>query len=110
MAYYNVSGEKKEEWKQKAVENQNKAKALIKKISDGFTNDPGQIAELLEFASRFYKYSIGNTELIKAQNPGATYVQSYNAWKKEGIHVNKNETDGLVCFDIHNEIYIGKVS
>ena len=35
MAYYNVSGEKKEEWKQKAVENQNKAKALIKKISDG---------------------------------------------------------------------------
>jgi len=88
---YTVSEEKRKEWKQKAVDNQNKARELIKEISDGYTKDPDQLAELLEFASRFYKYSINNTELIKAQNPGALFVQSFDAWKHMDAHVKKGE-------------------
>lgn len=86
-----VNEEKRKEWKQKAIDNQNKARKLIKEISDGYTKDPDQLAELLEFASKFYKYSINNTELIKAQNPGAMFVQSFDAWKHMDAHIKKGE-------------------
>ena len=88
---YNVSEEKRNEWKQKAIDNQIKARELIKQISDGYTKDPDQLAELLAFASKFYKYSINNSELIKAQNPGAMFVQSFEAWKHMDANVKKGE-------------------
>lgn len=65
-----VSEKKKEEWKQKAIENQNMARETIMKIGQTFTADPDQLAEVLKFASSFYKYSINNSELIMAQNAG----------------------------------------
>lgn len=63
----------------------------IKRTAKEFQENPENIAEMLAFGSRFYKYSPNNTLLIYAQNRGATYVQSYAAWKKEGYHVLKGE-------------------
>ena len=52
-----------------------------------YQQDPQQIMEFLEFGSRFYHYSLRNTQLIYQQNPNATFVQSYSAWKQMGVSV-----------------------
>lgn len=89
---YEISEAKKEEWQEKAIENQKKAKELILSIGKSFTEDPTKIADLLEFSSNFYQYSLRNTELIYAQNRYASFVQSYAAWKQMDAHVKKGET------------------
>lgn len=66
-------------------------------IALNYTADPIKIAELCEFASKFYKYSLRNTMLIKDQNPGATFVQAFDKWKKAGYSVKKGEK-GLKVF------------
>ena len=88
---YKVSEEKKTEWKEQAKENQNKARELILSVSRDYTENPEKIAEVLKFASNFYQYSLNNTSLIYAQNDHATFVQSYEAWKKMNAHVKKGE-------------------
>lgn len=55
---YKVSGEKKAEWKEKAIENQNAARELILSVSRSYVEDPDKIAEVLQFASNFYQYSL----------------------------------------------------
>lgn len=44
---YKVSGEKKAEWKEKAIENQNAARELILSVSRSYVEDPDKIAEVL---------------------------------------------------------------
>lgn len=66
-------------------------------IALNYTADPIKIAELCEFASKFYKYSLRNTMLIKDQNSGATFVQAFDKWKKAGYSVKKGEK-GLKVF------------
>lgn len=72
----------KSNWKEQAFIAQQKATALVKDLTKNYREDPDVLAELVAFQSRFYKYSIRNVQLIYAQNPNATYVQSFNAWKK----------------------------
>lgn len=84
MGKYDTDYKKQDELKRDVFE-------CIKKIAKEFQENPEHIAEMLAFGSRFYKYSPNNTMLIFAQNRGATYVQSYAAWKKEGYHVLKGE-------------------
>ena len=88
---YKVSEEKKEEWKEKAIANQNTAREMILSVSKSYVDDPDKIAEVLQFASNFYQYSLHNMQLIYAQNRLATFVQSYEAWKKADAHVQKGE-------------------
>lgn len=88
---YKVSGEKKAEWKEKAIENQNAARELILSVSRSYVEDPDKIAEVLQFASNFYQYSLHNMQLIYAQNRFARFVQSFDAWKKMDAHVQKGE-------------------
>ena len=67
------------------------ARALVKEIAQTYRDDPDTIAELLAFGSRFYQYSLNNMALIYAQNPNATYVQSFVRWKQEGYSVRKGQ-------------------
>lgn len=46
----------------------------------------------LTFASRFHKYSFGNSLLIMAQDPKATQVAGYQAFKAMGRQVRRGET------------------
>ena len=55
--------------------------SLIKNTAENYTTDPQSLSELFEFGSRFYNYSVRNNILIHHQNPHATYVQSFKAWK-----------------------------
>lgn len=74
------------------MEQQAKMKEMIQTLAESYQENPENIAELLQFGSKFYRYSVRNTMLIYRQNPHATYVQSYKAWKemgyspKEGVH------------------------
>lgn len=48
--------------------------------------------EFLTFAQGLHRYSFNNLMLIWAQNPDATLIASFNAWKERGHHVRKGET------------------
>lgn len=76
-----------EKAKAAAIENENKAKELLSGIAESFRTSPETMAEVFSFAKNFYAYSPRNTKLIYAQNPYATFCQSYPAWKKMGAPV-----------------------
>ena len=67
---------------------------LHSQLSDGVLalNDPQAWQAWLKFASRFHKYSFGNSLLIMAQDPQATHVAGYQAFKAMGRQVRRGET------------------
>ena len=67
---------------------------LHAQLSDGVLalNDPQAWQTWLRFASRFHKYSFGNSLLIMAQDPHATHVAGYQAFKAMGRQVRRGET------------------
>lgn len=76
----------------KRIENEKEARDLLNNLHSTFTDDPAVLAEAFAFSSNFYTYSPRNTQLIYAQNRGATYCQSYADWKKMGYNVQAGET------------------
>jgi len=53
--------------------------------------DAGAWQRMLAVAARFHTYSLGNQLLIAVQNPDATRVAGFEAWKALGRHVRKGE-------------------
>jgi|GEM_PF-490326 len=84
------NGEKKQWIREAQVKRENMYRQVTD-IADNYSTKPENMYELLEFGSRFYHYSARNTMLIQANNRGATYVQSFQAWKKQGYSVKKGE-------------------
>ena len=74
-----------------AQKNQEEAREKITTLAKNFEADPSTLADYLQFGSRFYKYSPKNTLLLYAQNPFATYIQSFENWKK-GMLCTKGKT------------------
>lgn len=92
-----------------AVSRQNeKVKALTDKLEQGVREvfESERYMEYLRVMSRFHNYSHRNTLLIAMQNPNATMVAGYDAWKRQfGRHVNKNESAiKIFCFAPRKEI------
>lgn len=56
---------------------------IAKKLEDGIANmlNSDNYRNYLSTMSKFYNYSINNIILIAFQNPNATLVAGYNAWK-----------------------------
>lgn len=81
----------KEKWRLQAAENRKKAHDMIHDIGANYSRRPEQIAEMLEFGSKFYQYSLNNMKLIYSQNCHAVYVQSFEAWKEMGANVQKGQ-------------------
>jgi len=50
-----------------------------------------RLRAVLDFASRFHRYSLGNQVAIRAACPAATYVAGYRTWQKLGYQVRKGE-------------------
>ena len=86
-----VSQSTRDKWRQAAIDNQKAVHDMIHEIGMSYRVNPEKIAELLEFGSRFYKYSINNVKLIYTQNRGATYVQPFEKWKEMGAPVMKGQ-------------------
>lgn len=74
-----------------------KLKELTDKLEQGvreiFTS--GRYAEYLAAMSKFYSYSYGNVLLILMQNPAATHVAGFQAWKKNFERTVKAGEHGL---------------
>lgn len=79
-------------------------KDTLKSTMDGFKEDPAKIAELLEFKSHFWNYSLNNSILIQRQNPYATFVASFRGWQQKGYHVRKGQHGLKVLFPIRTEL------
>lgn len=66
------------------------------------------ITELLDFMSKFYKYSVRNTLLIQSQWSGAVAVESYKGWQKLGANVKKGEKSKIkILVPVTSEIFKG---
>lgn len=66
------------------------------------------ITELLDFMSNFYKYSVRNSLLIKAQWSGAVAVESYKGWQKLGTNVKKGEKSKIkILVPVTSEVFKG---
>lgn len=92
MAYIkNPTEAQKQEWIKQAKEQEEQLQNMIKNLTESYQEKPEKIAELLAFGSKFYKYSLRNNMLVYSQNPHATYVQSFKAWKDLGYPPKKGE-------------------
>lgn len=57
--------------------------AQIQEIAENWQEKPEIIADFLAFSSRFYRYSARNMMLVYRQNPNATFLDSFNGWRKK---------------------------
>ncbi len=66
---------------------------LHAQLSDGILalNDPQAWQAWLKFSSQFHRYSFGNSLLIMLQDPQATHVAGYQAFKAMGRQVRRGE-------------------
>lgn len=91
-----------------AISQSDKAKELRKTLDnliENFKEKPEDIVELIAFKNRFYNYSVNNNILIFNQNPYATYVASYEDWKKKGYQVQRDQHGIKIIFPIRTEIF-----
>lgn len=67
---------------------------LHTQLSDGILalNDPQAWQAWLKFSSQFHRYSFGNSMLIMLQDPQATHVAGYQAFKAMGRQVRRGES------------------
>ena len=86
---------------QKREEIENNVQELLKNTLKEYHSNPELFAEAFAFSCNFYQYSPLNTQLIYAQNKGATYCQSYSAWKKMGYNVLSGQHGLKVRIPIH---------
>lgn len=92
MAYIkNPTAKQRMEWNKNKLDREAEVKNMILNIAEKYEENPDNIAEFLEFGSKFYRYSVKNNLLVYAQNPYANFVQSYGAWKKAGYAVKAKE-------------------
>lgn len=71
---YKVSGEKRAEWKEKAIENQNAARELILSVSRSYVEDPDKIAEVLQLDNKpILSFSYEVNECQEFPSMGNTY-------------------------------------
>jgi antirestriction protein ArdC len=62
--------------------------ALAEELAAGKSE---RLRAVLDFASRFHKYSLNNQALIRSACPTASYVAGYRTWQKLGYQVRKGE-------------------
>jgi len=59
---------------------------------------PEELQQYLDLQSRFLQYSVSNVLLIKAQNPEATWVRTFDEWKSDNVSLLKGET-GILAME-----------
>lgn len=82
-------GDGKKSYRQIMAEKEAKCYAMIDDACIDVFTSPAKLCEYLLVQSCFEKYSLNNNILIFAQNPGATKLKDFNAWKKDGCSVKK---------------------
>jgi hypothetical protein len=93
-----------------ATEKNEKLDLLIKQLDEGVKNyiNTDRYKEYLNAMSKFNCYSANNIMLILQQNPNATLVAGYGAWKKIGRAVNRGEKGIGIIAPIKRYYYVNK--
>lgn len=92
-----VAGEAdKKSYGQIMAEKKAKCYAMIDDACLNVMTNPEKLYEYLMVQSSFERYSLNNNLLIFAQNPGASKLKDFNAWKKEGCSVKKGAESILI--------------
>ncbi|WP_022795072.1 ArdC family protein [Marinococcus halotolerans] len=84
MAYKRKSAETKRQEVEQLTEDRNSQ-------VDSYFQSSENMKEYLNFMSKFYDYSVGNSTLIQKQFPGANAVGGFQFWKEQGFSVQKGE-------------------
>lgn len=88
MVYKRYSEEERTKW---AIDKKNELDHQIDEMVKGFKEFPDKIVELIEFMSKFKRYSARNVMLIKAQNNESSFVASMSDFNEMGYKINKGE-------------------
>lgn len=83
------NGTGKKSYGQIMAEKKTKCYAMIDDACLNVMSSPEKLYGYLMVQSSFERYSLNNNLLIFAQNPGATKMKDFNAWKKDGCSVKK---------------------
>src|SRR5271168_2828249 len=77
------------------------ANKAIEQLSQALEQGQSQtLKNYLAAIGRFHRYSLRNVMLIATQNPMASYVAGYNAWRTLGRFVKKGEQGILILAPI----------
>jgi hypothetical protein len=77
------------------------ANTAIEQLSQALEQGQSQtLKNYLAAIGRFHRYSLRNVMLIATQNPTASYVAGYNAWRTLGRFVKKGEQGILILAPI----------
>ena len=72
--------------------------AGIAQLNEALRNGKSEtLNQFLETVARFHRYSLNNAILIAAQQPDATRIAGFHAWRKFGRCVRKGE-HGIAIF------------
>ena len=81
----------KEEYAEEQKKKLAEAADIIQDAMEHYDAHPEDLADLMAFSSKFYRYSFRNQFLIKAQNPYASFVASYKSFEDMGYHVQRGQ-------------------
>lgn len=59
---------------------------------------PEDLQQYLDLQSRFLQFSVSNVLLIKAQNPEATWLRTFDEWKSDNVSLLRGET-GIMAME-----------
>jgi len=77
-------------WKEQRQQEREALFGLAEQTAQGL-NDSANMLQYLDVQARFPSHSVNNALLIAAQMPTATQVRSFDAWKAQGVSVQKGQ-------------------
>lgn len=83
-------------WKEKKQIEREFAFSTINNMTKKISHDMGDFQNYLNKQLQMEKYSVGNVMLILAQNPQATKLKDYNAWKDTGASVKPHSKSLII--------------
>ncbi|MCX6831707.1 MAG: ArdC-like ssDNA-binding domain-containing protein [candidate division Zixibacteria bacterium] len=86
----------KEAWAEQKQQERQNLFDTIEEMADKTLSDSGALTDYLNMQSMLGKTSVGNTLLVIAQRPDATYIADYDDWQKKGRSVRKGEKAILI--------------
>ena len=86
-----------EEYREMKQQEKNKVFDLLSESTQSLMQ-PEELMKYLDLQSRFMNLSVSNVLLIKAQNPEAVWVRTFDEWKSDNISLLKGET-GIMSLD-----------
>ena len=100
----------KEEYAEEQKKKLAEAADIIQDAMEHYDAHPEDLADLMAFSSKFYRYSFRNQFLIKAQNPYASFVASYKSFEDMGYHVQRGQHGYKILVPVVTSLMLLRIS